>query len=178
MPLGRCDDLGGAARGDEGVPIADAPATGNGPAAVEQTLEDLYQRVTDLIMEYIRGLGIHDREYEDDTYDCDDFASDLEEALEEISEGLGTFTYMACDYDEDAGTYGWAHAVTDVPLPGERSFWVEPQTAQVTDLDRDGDGRVEYDTDFSNYPTPTDGDCFIAVFENAQAAVDAGLDLD
>ncbi|MEZ4463141.1 MAG: hypothetical protein R3F43_01135 [bacterium] len=144
------------------------------------------QSFLDDFLAWVRSLGIHENEYEADTYDCDDFAADLEEAIEDAGvaaglEGVGTFTYVACDLVD--GNYQHAHALTDVHLFGQ-IFWVEPQTAQIANLDSNGDGVVSYVTDFSSYPTPTEANadphkaCFVAVFDSAEAAVAAGLVLD
>ncbi|MCB9547786.1 MAG: hypothetical protein H6706_18340 [Myxococcales bacterium] len=143
---------------------------------------DLLER----FLEWVRSLGIHENEYEEDTYDCDDFAADLEEAIEDAGAeaglpGVGTFTYVACDLVD--GQYQEAHALTDVHLLGQ-IFWVEPQTAQIANLDSNGDGKVSFVTDLSSYPTPTEAHadphkaCFVAVFESADAAEAAGLVLD
>lgn len=144
---------------------------------------ELMDELLRLLLEWICQLGIHDRAYDAEDYDCDNFADDLEQALEELGAGVGTFTYMACDWDAEAGNYRSAHALTDVHLFGTL-FWVEPQTAQLANLDANGDGQVDFVRDLSTYPTPTEGNedprkrCFIAVFESAAAAEAAGLILD
>lgn len=129
------------------------------------------------VLDWVNDTGIPDREYKPDEYDCDDFARDLEQAFEGLLPGAGTFTYIACEWDEEAGNYSSAHAITDVHGGGAVA-WIEPQTGQPVDLDKNGDGMVTFGLDFSGYPEPTDGDCFIAVFESAEAAQDAGLELD
>ena len=176
MPVADCQAAGGAVRGNLPRPQGEAAAADVSTQPAARPRNQRLRRLIRLLMRWIRGLGIHNRDYDAEDYDCDDFASDLEKALDDLFADLGTFTYIACDRDGD-GTYEWAHAVTDVHIGGF-IFWVEPQTGQITDLDYDRDGNVEYVTDFSSWPTATDGACFIAVFDDAEAAEDAGLELD
>lgn len=133
--------------------------------------------IPQVVLDWVKDTGIPDKQYEEDSYDCDDFASDLEKAFEGLVPGAGTFTYIACDFDEEENDYTSAHAITDVHGDGAIA-WIEPQNGQQVNLDKDGDGMVTFATDFSGYSSPNEGGCFVAVFESAQAAQDAGLTLD
>lgn len=176
MPLAACRAEGGAVRG--GIePVVPRQRPHRVRVVQASDLDRELARLIGRLMEWIRSLGIHQREYREGEYDCDDFADDLEQALERLVPGLGTFTYMACDWDAEKRNYTWAHAVTDVHL-GRLIFWVEPQTGQIVSLDKDGDGRVGYVRDLRSYPTATDGGCFIAVFDSAADARAKGLVLD
>ncbi|MCA9297348.1 MAG: hypothetical protein KC983_12545, partial [Phycisphaerales bacterium] len=135
------------------------------------------------------------QEYVKDTHDCDDFADELEQALE----GLGydaTFTVYWCyevnpawNWENRKTTPRWkntrAHAITDVhTLLTDEIVWVEPQlsvaqgalTHPWTMLDFDGDGKVEYDTKHGG--GFTDGNCRIEVYESRAAAEKAGVVMD
>lgn len=188
MTFDTCVANGGAVLGDIGGVLA--PSLGSGSsspsalgidappvAAGGNVSVPAGANIPQVVLDWVAGTGIPDREYKPDEYDCDDFADDLEKAFEDLVPGSGTFTYIACDFDEEVGNYTSAHAITDVHGGGAVA-WIEPQTGQPVDLDKDGDGQVTFGLDLSGYPTPTDGDCFIAVFDSAAAAVDAGLVLD
>ena len=132
---------------------------------------------------------IKDRTYVRTTYDCDDFAGDMEEAL--TARGYtATFTVYYCwdsifEGEPDAWRMPWeykpsllrAHAVTDIHQDG-RVIWLEPQTGQLgIKLDFDNDGRTEYATNH-NSRALTDGNYRIEVYPSRAAAVRAGVVLD
>lgn len=169
----RSASLGDGASGSPSALGIEAPPVAAGGNLSVPSITNIPQEVLD----WVAGTGIPDRDYVPDSYDCDDFADDLEKAFEELLPGAGTFTYIACDFDAETGNYTSAHAITDVHGGGAVA-WIEPQTGQPVDLDKNGDGNVTFALDFSGYPEPTDGGCFIAVFESAEAAQDAGLQLD
>nr|MCH9681780.1 hypothetical protein [Deltaproteobacteria bacterium] len=184
-----CAAAGGASMGPLGKvnvpsllvdiePPADLVGRGTPTASGGGTISLPAAPIPDVVLDWVDGTGIPDREYSED-YDCDDFASDLEKAFDAVLPGAGTFTYIVCGYDEKTGKYddSTAHAITDVHGGGAIG-WIEPQTGEAADIDQNGDGQVTFGTDFSGWPTPTDGDCFIAVFESAEAAEAAGLTLD
>lgn len=120
------------------------------------------------------------------THDCDDFADELEQALEVHYPGQATFT---CIWEVNKNRSWWqfwkprlinGHALTDLHHNGQ-TLWIEPQwsTAQGAigiDMDKDGDGQVEYDT--SPGSAATDG-CFrIEVYDSRAACEAAGRVLD
>ncbi len=191
MPIAACEAVGGASVGTLGPIVPPAPLTDVSPpeelAANGQTSAAIPPGTTisvpanvpipGVVLEFVQQTGIPSRGYVTDSYDCDDFASDLEKAFEDVLPGAGTFTYIASDFDPATGNYKTAHAITDVHANGAVA-WIEPQTGQPVNLDDDGDGMVTFALDFSGYPTATDGGTFIAVFSSADAAVAAGLTLD
>lgn len=129
---------------------------------------------------------IDGRTYTDDTYDCDDFASDLEEALTAQGYEATMTCYWCYEDNPDHTWYNWlwtsetvntsAHCLTDVHADG-RLIWIEPQTGEVgVDLDFDGDGRVEYIETHGG--GNTDDDCRIEVYADRRAGEDAGIDYD
>ncbi|MEM7227904.1 MAG: DapH/DapD/GlmU-related protein [Planctomycetota bacterium] len=130
-----------------------------------------------------------------DTHDCDDFADELEQALEALGYDA-TFTVYWCYDLNPAWTWDnrkttprlintFAHAITDVhSLFTNEIVWVEPQlstgqgafTHPWVQLDFDGDGKVEYDTDHKG--GLTDGNYRIEVYPNRKAAEKAGVKMD
>jgi hypothetical protein len=140
---------------------------------------------------FIRDTGIPKRPYVPTTYDCDDFASDAERALDDRAPGLGTFTAVFCStlknglVDLESPDL-LAHAVTDVHIDGKTS-WVEPQTGNEFPLDLDGNGKVKaHNGKFSFLdvvvPTETTKDgrrgCTVYVYSDRAAAEAAGVPLD
>ncbi len=132
---------------------------------------------------------IKDRTYVRTTYDCDDFADDMEVAL--TAKGYtATFTVYYCwdsifEGEPDAWRMPWeytpsllrGHAVTDIHHGG-RVIWLEPQNGQVgIKLDFDNDGRTEYATNH-NSRALTDGNYRIEVYPSRAAAERAGVVLD
>ncbi len=81
------------------------------------------------------------KEYVEDTHDCDDFAEELEDALEK--KGYRVTIKLIYWEDKDGDIMG--HAVNDVYLDDGRVVTIEPQTDEdVTSVyDDDGDGEVE-----------------------------------
>ena len=123
----------------------------------------------------VNTTGIHNMTYVYNTHDCDDFADELEGNL--TAKGYNaTFTYYWCLRAD--GTY-YGHAVTDVHAPDGTMVWIEPQTGRIVDLDFDNDGTTETRNNHVNNITAfTDNNCAIEVFDNHQAAVDAGVQMD
>jgi hypothetical protein len=121
------------------------------------------------------------------THDCDDFADELERALE--ARGWhATFTIIykrnpAWTPLNQKTTPYWdgAHAITDVHLPGGRMVWIEPQWtsgegAVGVDLDRDGDGIIGYDDKPGD--ALTEGDTRVEIYESRADAEAKGAVLD
>lgn len=190
MSIADCEATGGAVLGDIAGVLSPSLGGGNGGGSPEDLGIDASPvasggtisvpagtNIPQEVLDWVAGTGIPDQPYVPGTHDCDDFADELERAFEDIMPGAGTFTYIACDFDEEKGNYTSAHAITDVHGGGAVA-WIEPQTGQPVNLDKDGDGQVTFALDLSGYPEPTDGGCFIAVFDSAAAAQDAGLKLD
>ncbi|MCA9277984.1 MAG: hypothetical protein H6815_04260 [Phycisphaeraceae bacterium] len=132
---------------------------------------------------------IKDREYKKDTYDCDDFADDMEQELENNGYKatftcvwlIGERTYWSwsqLDYVTERIPI-WGHAISDVHLNG-RLVFIEPQTGRIGLgwLDHDGDGVIEYTTNHNNLWAPTDGELRIEVYESRAAAEAAGVIMD
>ena len=115
---------------------------------------------------------VPDTEYMADTYDCDDFAHDLERELE--GQGFdATFTLIW----RDNGMTG--HAVTDVHTTSGGIVFVEPQDGMIIDLDEDGDGMVGFrDGVHSEAIMPTEGTSEIEVYMDQNDAVMVGVALD
>lgn len=119
------------------------------------------------------------------THDCDDFADDLEQYLQ----GEGYDATFTCIWEVNKKRAFWqiwkprlinGHALTDVHLNGQ-ALWIEPQRSSGqgaigVDMDRDGDGVVEYDT--SPGSAATDGCYRIEVYTSRAACEAAGRVLD
>ena len=98
--------------------------------------------------------GIHLKPFKDNVQDCDDFASQLEEAMQAKGfhatftailyrkfRRLGPVTWCG-DYVRDSKGHIQGHAVTDYHRDdGSIGFW-EPQLNQAMNLDGNGDGVV------------------------------------
>ncbi|MGE3164120.1 MAG: hypothetical protein AB7O52_04400 [Planctomycetota bacterium] len=121
-----------------------------------------------------------------DTHDCDDFADELEQALEVFYPGNATFT---CIWEVNKDKSWWqfwkpdlinGHALTDLHHNGQ-TLWIEPQWSVAQgaigiNMDKDGDGMVGYAT--SPGSGATDG-CFrIEVYDSRAACEAAGRVLD
>ena len=91
------------------------------------------------LMKDLAENDISEREWVEETYDCDDFARDLEDALEALGYRV---TVKAVYYKVDDALEG--HAVINVHLE-DRVVTIEPATdTDVTSVyDGDGDGEVE-----------------------------------
>jgi carbonic anhydrase/acetyltransferase-like protein (isoleucine patch superfamily) len=137
---------------------------------------------------YAGGLTnrIKDREYVTDTYDCDDFAGDMEKALQALGYDATFTVYWRTvlnpkwrwwmDEEKTPKYITIAHALTDVHTD-EGIVWIEPQTGKVgVDLDFDGDGKTEYDTKHPGENTDDDGR--IEVYDSRAAAEKAGVVMD
>lgn len=126
----------------------------------------------------VAASGIPDRVYNETTYDCDKFATDMEQYLQ--AQGYAAtftlmFTYNATNH------YEVGHALTDVHLPNGEIIFVEPQTGEIVNMDIDGDGKVEAEDHPASFPYgyhPTDDNVQIAIYESAAEAVAAGVVMD
>ena len=131
-----------------------------------------------VILNDVTASGIANNVYVPNTYDCDDFAKDLEVYLQ----GLGydaTFTHIV-KYNS-TGQQTSIHAVTDIHLPNGWIAFIEPQTGKFINLDYDSDGVVELYSHPSSHPFgyhPTDDNVKITIYDSADAAISAGLTLD
>lgn len=125
------------------------------------------------------------RKYVSVTYDCDDFADDMERALE--AAGFHA-TFTVYYWRVPNPDYTWekrltvkpyvykGHAVVDVHT-AQGLIWIEPQNGRIgINLDFDGDGKVEY-ADKPGDPDTDDGKR-IEVYESAAAARKAGVVMD
>ncbi len=118
------------------------------------------------------ATGIPNKTYVPGTYDCDDFADDMEKNL------------TALGYNATYTIYWWnnganGHVVTDVHGPNGTLIFIEPQTGEVVDLDFDGDGKVEtMNNEHKNTFTPTDDNRQVEVFDDAASAAAAGAPRD
>ena len=117
---------------------------------------------------------VPDMTYVPTTYDCDDFASDLESELD--SQGFNaSFTIL---YRSDGMTLT-GHAVTDVHAPSGEIIFVEPQNGMIIDLDEDGDGIIGFNNDMHNMIfMATEGMSHIEVYTDLNGAVMAGVRID
>jgi hypothetical protein len=133
--------------------------------ASDTVLVDLINNVT--------STGVNNTIYNSSTYNCADFADDLEKNLTEQGYDA-TFTAYWCHGPNPPAT---AHAITDVHLSDGRTVWIEPQTGQIVNMDMDGDGIVEYDNNaFTNSASvTTDDNCQISVWSDRAAAAAAGV---
>ena len=123
----------------------------------------------------INESNVSNQTYTAGTYDCDDFADDLEKNLTAAGYNA-TFTALWC-YD-GAGNTIRAHAVTDVHAPDGSLVFIEPQSGQIINMDADGDGVVEARTHHEKKRKDTDNRCEIEVFDNQAAASAAGAPID
>jgi hypothetical protein len=136
-------------------------------------LSGFLQNLTDAV----DSTGVNNTPYNATTYDCDDFANDLERNLTALGYNA-TYTVYWC-YNA-LGATTTAHAVTDVHAPDGSIIFIEPQSGRIinNDLDFDNDGNVEYRTHHSNPRSDTDDMCEIEVFEDVAAATAAGAPRD
>ncbi|MEK6792557.1 MAG: hypothetical protein AABX95_01955, partial [Nanoarchaeota archaeon] len=118
--------------------------------------------------------NITSRTYSTTTYDCDDFADDMEQWLE----GLGyNVTYAQfVKYAENTTTVDYAHAIINVCLPDGSTIWIEPQTGKIINLDFNGDGKVEVNINkpYKKGYYPTDDNVKVYVYDNAAFAAANG----
>ena len=123
--------------------------------------------------------NITTRAYNATTYDCDDFADDLEQWLQ--TQGYNaTFTQFVKYAGVNSSVIDYVHAVIDVHLPDGSIIWIEPQTGKVIDLDFDGDGNVGANVNqpYRNGHHPTDDNAKIYVYESAATAAANGAPRD
>jgi hypothetical protein len=196
LPISVCEDLNGAVLGQiRGAGALDGRVAASvasedvipwDPTDPPEGLEDLQDDVNGATNS--DGDVIKDKEYEEDTYDCDDFASDMEMALEALGYDA-TFTVVwEFEPNPDHSWWNWlwtpanrvksAHALTDVHTE-DGIIFIEPQTGQVgVDMDYDNDGEVDYATNNAGYPATTDGNARIEVYDSRADAKAAGVPMD
>ena len=176
-----CDQIAGGAV-QECVPV---PAQQNvipGPPAplTEGNTTSTFPFILQLLLDaYLSGIPA--RTYVNDTYDCDDFADDMEQYLE----GLGyNATYTILEVWKNSTNPDYGHVVTDVHLPetlGGGSVFVEPQTGALVNLDFNNNSRVNARLNPNPYPEgyrPTENQTKITVYDSASDASAAGAPRD
>lgn len=134
------------------------------------TSEDFISMLQDVVnMSTVPGMI-----YAPTTYDCDDFASDLEKELDE--QGFdASFTLI---WRNDGMTIT-GHAVTDVHTESGEIIFVEPQNGMIIDLDEDGDGIIGFNNDMHNMTVmATEGMSHIEVYMDLNGAIMAGAPID
>lgn len=127
----------------------------------------------------VGASNISSRVYNATSYDCDDFADDLEQWLQNLGYDA-TYTYFI-KYKDNIGTPDYAHSVTDVHAPDGSLIFIEPQTGQIIDLDFDGDGKVGARKNQDPYKHgyhPTDDNAKISIYDSAAKAGAAGAPRD
>ncbi|GEM_PF-4827042 len=108
------------------------------------------------------------------TYDCDDFASDLERELD----GQGYDASFTLIWRHD-GMNNIGHAVTDVHPTGGGVIFIEPQTGMIIELDENMDGVVGFrDSTHSPATMLTEGMSEIEVYMDRAAAEVTGAPID
>ncbi len=132
----------------------------------------------------INASGVHNGNYTPGSYDCDDFASDLERNLTALGFNA-TYTYYWCNANPPSGYNAggvppYGHAVTDVHAPDGTIVFIESITGQIINLDFDGDGTVETRTNehVNNVNARTDDNCAIEVYNDLTTATGAGAPVD
>jgi hypothetical protein len=151
-----CDEMGGATLGSiPGMPTGDLLPGGD----VYETGGDL----SDGLKAKIEDAAVHKGTYNKDTHDCDDFADELEKALDKEGETVATFTLL-WRWDALAEVWTDAHAITDVH-EGDKTVWIEPQTGKRVELDRDGDGKVNTQ-DRATGKGEMEGDLWVEVYDD------------
>lgn len=127
-----------------------------------------------MLQDVVNMSTVPDMTYVPTTYDCDDFASDLEIELD--MQGYdASFTIL---YRND-GMAVTGHAVTDVHTTSGEIIFVEPQNGMIIDLDEDGDGIIGFNNDMHNMTfMATEGMSHIEVYMDLNGAVTAGAPID
>ncbi len=129
-----------------------------------------------------RDIGLSNittRTYNATTYDCDDFADDMEQWLQ----GLGysaTFTQFVKYVGAASSTIDYIHAIIDIHLPDGSTIWIEPQTGAIVNLDFDGNGNVgaNVNAPYRNGHHPTEDNAKIYVYDSAATAAANGAPRD
>ena len=146
------------------------------------------------LAEFIRNLtrdvgttGVNNTRYNATSYDCDDFAHDLERNLTVLGYNA-TYTLIGCAAGGPTSGYNFAtgypafHAITDVHAPDGTIIFIEPQSGRIVNIDFDGDGQVEGRSGEYVYgmgPAQlTDNNCKIHIFEDTAGAAAVGAPRD
>ncbi|MGE3107888.1 MAG: DapH/DapD/GlmU-related protein [Phycisphaerales bacterium] len=198
LPAAVCEDLGGVVLGEiAGDGIVSTSLRGKrltqvawDPANPPAGLEDLLQDVCDALSS--DGVTrVKDRTYVDEgqpgEYDCDDFAHDLERALDALGyDSTFTAIWDVCP-NPDHSWWNWlwtsdtilknGHALTDVHTADGKTIWIEPQTGEIVNLDTDGDGKVGTSKNHDSGST-TEGMTRVEVYPDRAAADAAGVPID
>jgi len=128
----------------------------------------------------VAASNISDNVYNATSYDCDSFADDLEQHLQNAGYNA-TFTIYYKYNNTNSSHILTAHALTDVHHPDGTIIFVEPQTGRVVDMDLDGDGMVEVNDRPQPYPHgyhPTDDEGKIIIYDSMADAIAAGASID
>lgn len=112
----------------------------------------------------VEDAGIHNNTWETGVYDCDDFADDLEDALEDIGY-TGTYTEICLPGHPPS----W-HAITDVHIDGI-TYWVDAVTGVQMVLDANGDGQVNTSTSGQPCDTATEGAWGVRVWNSLEERI-------
>ncbi len=112
----------------------------------------------------VNDTGVPDPEgWREGEHDCDDFASDLERALDDLGYDA-TYTEI-CMPGSPKATW---HSITDIHLEGT-TYWVDGQTGLQVKLDANGDGVVGTSTSGSPCATATEGGWGVRVWPDRAA---------
>ncbi len=171
-----------------GVVIDEPPPRSDHRSSAEPPVVPLPMGPTpQVVLDYIDSTGIPGEKYVPKTHDCDDFADEAEQAIEDVLPGGGTFTMYICNRIDGEGNFDSSstphefHAVTDVHAGGPVS-WLEPDgqhnggKSRNWDLDLDNDGMVNAGTGWGSASRPTEVDpsgewgCYSAVYPDRAAA--------
>jgi hypothetical protein len=140
-----------------------SPSTDAAPAATQD-----YPQGASLPMSIriaVANAGVHNRHYQNPSYDCDDFANALEVALGNAGYNA-TFTEICQPGMPDDS---W-HAVTDVHVDGV-TYWIDAQTGKEIKLDQDGNGQVTTSTSGKPCARTSEGTFGIRVWDNLRARI-------
>ncbi len=147
--------------GTSGEVVVTTSSGGTSSGNFNTLLEDALSMSTVPAMEYVPT-----------TYDCDDFANDLERELD--NQGFdASFTLFWRNNGMDG------HAVTDVHPADGMIIFIEPQSGMIIDLDEDGDGMIGFNDDMHSMTfMTTEGMSHIEVYMDLNGAVMAGAPID
>ena len=173
-----CRSQSGAVQNCIPYEIMDSPPSVAVPQNLTPTNTAANQEFINNLTNAINNASVHSNKYNATTYDCDDFANDLERNL--TARGFNaTYTYII-KYNLD-NTSRSSHAVTDVHASDGSIIFIEPQTGQIINLDIDGDGKIEARVNPNPYEhgyLPTDDNAKITIYPDRASSAAAGAPVD